>query len=193
MAFWSKKQYESFENKSTKRKPQPYIIKNPTQKEIDDILKRHDLTGPNTFYIPGEVPTSKNFQRIAFKPDKTNKSSWKYYQHGNWIYVIPFIVASNFAEKYKKFVGPYYQKYAFAFRNAAIKKGFPVYVEFTFIRKTNQIWDFNNMTQVVQDMMKEYGWIDEDNTRFLIPTVPERPKPPYYIDKENPGVIIRLL
>jgi hypothetical protein len=193
MAFWTKKQFENFENNSIKNSHNSYSIKNPTQDEINKILERHELTGPNTYYIPGEVPSSKNFKRIAFKPDKTNKSSWKYLQHGKWIHVIPFIVASNFTEVYKKYVGPYYQKYAFDFRNASIKKGFPVYVEFTFIRKTNQIWDFNNITQVVQDLMKEYGWIDDDNSRFLIPMPPQKPKPAYHVDKENPGVIIRLL
>ena len=62
-----------------------------------------------------------------------------------------------------------------------------------FVRKTHHRWDFNNATQVVQDLMSDYEWLEDDNTDIMYP-VPFIIDGVYYTyDKKQPGVYIKVI
>jgi len=64
----------------------------------------------------------------------------------------------------------------------------PLHIGFYFIRNSRRKFDYINPAQTVQDLMVKYDWIEDDDTSNLVP---------YFIghklDKENPGVLIKVL
>ncbi len=69
----------------------------------------------------------------------------------------------------------------------------PLRVGFHFIRKTRHKYDWPNPLQTVLDEMVRYGWIEDDNIDVIVP-YPLKVKGQYTtVDKDNPGVIIKVL
>lgn len=70
------------------------------------------------------------------------------------------------------------------------KNSKPRVIGFHFVRKSKHKFDFINPMQTVQDEMKKFGWIEDDNMDELIP-IPVPVKGNWYTyDKNNPGVFI---
>lgn len=65
---------------------------------------------------------------------------------------------------------------------------FPLYIEFTFYRKSKHAFDYINMAQIMQDTMVEMQWLPEDNADIVKPYFGD-----YVYDKEKPGVLITIL
>ena len=118
------------------------------------------------WFIPGNVPSSKNGRRWTGK----------------------HFIASKAVMNYRKKTKQYYKDYAVEFQKALKQKEFPVHIEFEFIRSSKHKFDYINPAQTVQDDMVKHGWIEDDNADFLIPVFVK-----YSYDKKNPGVIIKLL
>jgi|TARA_R100000479_G_C6377160_1_gene199477 Holliday junction resolvase RusA-like endonuclease len=118
------------------------------------------------WFIPGNVPSSKNGRRWTGK----------------------YFIASKTVMKYRKDTQSYYKKYAKEFSKELKKHTLPVKVSFTFIRGTRHKFDYINPAQTVQDDMVKHGWIEDDNMNFMIPVFEE-----FQYDKKNPGVIIKIL
>ena len=117
------------------------------------------------WFIPGNVPSSKNSRRWTGK----------------------YFIASKTVMKYRKDTSKVYKKHTASFHKEFSKYELPVYVHFTFIRGTRHKFDYINPAQTVQDDMTKHGWIEDDNCEFIIPCFEE-----YKYDKENPGVIIEI-
>ncbi len=117
----------------------------------------------DSIWIPGEVYSSKNNNRIFAKSVK--KSKWLL----NGKPVKPFITCSAAVSRYKEEKLGYYIANREKFLKMTENKPFPLYVYFQFIRRTRGRWDFNNMTELVQDMMVMAGWIPDDDEKHLIP------------------------
>lgn len=75
-----------------------------------------------------------------------------------------------------------------AFKDAISELPFPLYIEFTFYRKSKHKFDYINMAQIIQDTMVEKGWLPEDNADILKPYFGD-----YFYNKEKPGVLITIL
>lgn len=118
------------------------------------------------WFIPGNVPSSKNGRRWTGK----------------------YFIASKSVMNYRKKTKSYYTEYAEEFRKVLANCKLPVYIEFEFIRSTKHKFDYINPAQTVQDDMVKHGWIEDDNADNMIPVFAK-----YSYDKKNPGVIIRLL
>ena len=118
------------------------------------------------FFIPGNVPSSKNGRRWTGK----------------------YFIASKTVVNYRKIAKPYYLKYATAFKAELAKHKLPVEIGFTFIRGTKHKFDYINPAQTVQDDMVTHGWIEDDNVDFIKPVFFD-----YKYDKNNPGVIIEII
>lgn len=118
------------------------------------------------FFIPGNVPSSKNGRRWTGK----------------------YFIASKTVTKYRKQTAKYYEDLAEDFRKELAKHKLPVHVKFTFTRGTRHKFDYINPAQTVQDDMVKHNWIDDDNADNIIPVFGE-----YKYDKKNPGVIIEIL
>ena len=118
------------------------------------------------WFIPGNVPSSKNGRRWTGK----------------------YFIASKATMTYRKDTKSYYEDYAAPFKKVLAKYEFPVKIGFTFHRGSRHKFDYLNPAQTVQDDMVKAGWIEDDNAEFMIPAFEQ-----YIYDKENPGVWIEIL
>lgn len=140
-------------------------------------------------FIPGEVYSSKNSKRIFPKVGPGGAGGWKFKGKA----ARPFITDSAAATKYKKESLPFYLGMKESFLEMVDGVSHPFVIEFTFYRTTKRKFDFNNMTQAVQDMMVKAGWIEDDDIAHLLPVPPLPPKQAYFIDKKQPGVLINII
>ena len=118
------------------------------------------------WFIPGNVPSSKNGRRWTGR----------------------YFVSSKATTKYRKATAKYYDMYRKGFRKQLAKLELPVKISFKFIRGSRHKFDYINPAQTVQDDMVKHGWIEDDNMTFIIPSFEE-----YEYNKENPGVEIKII
>ena len=118
------------------------------------------------WFIPGNVPSSKNGRRWTGK----------------------YFIASKSVMNYRKETKKYYEEYAQEFRDALKNAKPPIHIQFTFIRGSKHKFDYINPAQTVQDDMVKAGWIEDDNADCLLPVFSQ-----YSYNKENPGVKIKIL
>ena len=118
------------------------------------------------WFIPGNVPSSKNGRRWTGK----------------------YFVSSKATTKYRKDTAIYFEKFRKGFRKQLAKLELPVKISFKFIRGSRHKFDYINPAQTTQDDMVKHHWIDDDNCDNIIPVFE-----PYEYDKKNPGVEIKLL
>lgn len=118
------------------------------------------------WFIPGNVPSSKNGRRWTGK----------------------YFIASKTVVTYRKNTKEYYQKYAPEFQKELKKYKLPVKIGFTFIRGSRHKFDYINPAQTVQDDMTKHEWIEDDNADNINPMFYD-----YMYDKDNPGVYIEIL
>lgn len=118
------------------------------------------------WFIPGNVPSSKNSQQWTGR----------------------YLVSSKTVMKYRKNTSGIYKKLAASFKKELVKYDLPVIISFKFFRGSRHKFDYINPAQTVQDDMVKHGWIEDDNMTFLIPQFE-----PYEYNKEKPGVEIKIL
>lgn len=118
------------------------------------------------WFIPYNVPSSKNSRQWTGK----------------------HFIASKSTQKWRALTKPVWQKYKESFLNEVKGREFPLKIEMEFIRGTRHKFDYINPAQTIQDEMVHHGWLEDDNCTMIIPYFKE-----YRYDKENPGVIIRIL
>lgn len=123
-------------------------------------------------FIPGEVPSKKNSQQIYWNPHAKKR----------------FISPNQLVLKYEKHAQVFYKQFRDIFKKQSEGKEFPLTVEFKYQRRTLQPFDFNNLSQMIQDMMVSCDWIPDDNFNFLIPATPK-----VIFNKEVYGVWITVL
>ena len=124
------------------------------------------MTKEKKWFIPGNVPSSKNGRRWTGK----------------------YFIASKSTMKYRKDTKSFFEKYAPEFKEELKKHTLPVKVSFTFIRGSKHKFDYINPAQTTQDDMVTYDWIEDDNMENIIPVFE-----PYSYDKVNPGVEIKII
>ncbi len=117
-------------------------------------------------FIPGNVPSSKNSKRWTGK----------------------MLIHSKTTMNYIKASKAFYIENKYYFHKMIEGKEKPYKVSFTFIRGSRRKFDYVNPLQTVQDLMVKNKWIEDDNCDNIIPIFE-----PYQYDKENPGVIIKVL
>mgnify|MGYP003668210092 FL=1 len=118
------------------------------------------------WFIPGNVPSSKNSQQWTGR----------------------YLVSSKTVMKYRKNTASIYKKLASSFKKELVKYDLPIIISFKFFRGSKHKFDYINPAQTVQDDMVKHGWIEDDNMTFLIPQFE-----PYEYNKEKPGVEIKIL
>lgn len=124
-----------------------------------------------SWFIPKNVPSSKNSKRII-----RNTKSGK-----------PSIISSRLTMDYVRDTKWYYVLYGKEFQKVSKNLPFPLNVDFQFIRDSKRTFDYINAAQVVQDLMVENSWVEDDNCNLLFPSFS-----PYLVDPKEPGVIITL-
>jgi len=120
----------------------------------------------NDIFIPFNVPSSKNGKQWTGKR----------------------LIWSKTSQSYVKSTDKYWKQYKDIFIEKCSTKEMPLRVSFKFIRKSKHKFDFVNPAQTVLDLMVRYEWIPDDNADIILPVFE-----PYSYDKDNPGVIIKIL
>ena len=71
----------------------------------------------------------------------------------------------------------------------------PYEIGFHFVRDSKRNFDFNNANQLIADLFVAHDFIEDDHMQIFIPyafKLNETDKQFYSINKENPGVYIKL-
>jgi hypothetical protein len=137
------------------------------------------------FWIPDNTPSSKNSKQ----------------------WTGDFLVNSEIVQRWKRHTKYFFLSQAIWFQYMLSTLPKPHYIEFTFVRKSKRRFDYVNIAQAILDEMVGYGnvtkreklenspkcqiyfgWLVDDDTTNVKPYFGE----PIY-DKENPGVIIKIL
>lgn len=117
-------------------------------------------------FIPGNVPSSKNNKQWTGRFLIDSKITRQYKQATQWIYSTR---AKTFHDMIKGLPKPYR-------------------VSFKFVRGSRHKFDAINAAQIVQDLMVNYEWINDDNMDEMIPVFE-----PYEYDPKNAGVYISVI
>lgn len=142
----------------------PLIITLP---DIQTILtKMETQSGHKEFWIPGNVPSSKNSRQFNIKQKRSFES--------------------KVVQRYKRATQALWAAYGPRFSKQI--KQYPVFVGFYVIRDSKRRWDFHNAVQVLADLMVANEWIEDDNVEHFIPVYMG-----HEYDKKNAGVIIKII
>lgn len=147
----------------------------------DEIIKRG-------IFIPGEVPSSKNSKEIGFIFLKRGTPGKIFVErNGSMMPVRLNLNSSNATKRYVKerFIDYVANRAKFKQMIEGYQK--PYRICFKLVRGTKRKFDYINAAQIVQDMMVEHGWIDDDDCQNVRPYFLE-----YEVDKNNPGVLISI-
>tara|TARA_Y100000401_G_scaffold106997_1_gene100972 strand:+ start:156 stop:545 length:390 start_codon:yes stop_codon:yes gene_type:complete len=117
------------------------------------------------WFIPGNVPSSKNSRQWTGK----------------------YFIVSKTVSKYRQATNATYIELKDSFKEVFNTLELPVYITFKFIRNSRRKFDYVNPLQTVQDDMVKHGWIEDDHCDIIIPVFEA-----YEYDKNGSGVIIKL-
>lgn len=140
-------------------------------------------------FIPGNVPSSKN-SRINTKHGSFASKTVKSYLNDLGI--------QSYSSS-KKLVKGYVNKPNLIenlredFLNQTSGKQLPLEIGFHFVRNSKRKFDFHNIVQVVLDLMTAHDIIEDDNMDCAIPFALKIEQGFYSVDKNNPGVYIKIL
>lgn len=143
------------------------------------------VSASNGIFIRGNVSSSKNSKTMGFyfKYEVDKKTGKKVKVK------VPTLVDSPATKKYRKETAADYRKYKDRFLQMTEGKEFPLMVRVTFIRDSLRAFDLINAMQIVQDLMKDYGWIPDDNSEFLVPVF----NPTVFYSKQMAGILIEII
>jgi hypothetical protein len=119
-----------------------------------------------TFFIPGNVPSSKNGR----------------------VWTGRYFVFSKATQRYQKESRDHYLAHRDIFKEVVANLPKPLILEFEFVRDSRRKFDYVNPLQTVQDFMVDAGWVEDDNADEILPRFL-----PYRYDKEKPGVYISVV
>jgi len=126
------------------------------------------------WFIPYQIPSKKNSRQVFVHP-KTKK--------------LMNIPSKSYSE-YKQLTKRYWEVFGIEFRKSVELLGlqYPLNIEMTFTRSTNQLIDFFGPGESVFDLMTDFDWWEDDNRRFGKPFFGDM-----IVDKLNPGTRIKIL
>lgn len=164
--------YDPPKFKNPMTSPQAQVAKIKVNNSID-----FDYMPKLEWFIPYQVPSKKNCQQLFIRRTQGGK-------------MIPSTTTSARYKEYISVTKNYWEIFGKEFRNSIDKLGLckPYLVEFTFIRSTKQKVDYVGPLESCQDIMQDFGWIENDDAYTLKPILGD-----LEVDKENPGVRIKLL
>ena len=155
---------------------------------MDNIIEE------NVTFIPGNVPSLKNSKIKTSKGIFPSKIVSRYLKSFGIEHYSSSKKTVKINKKFnnKTFID-YFNKNDLEKINNIRKNKEPVIIAFHFIRDSNRRFDFGNACQIICDLMTAYDIIEDDNMNCLIP-IPMKINDKWFsYDKENPGVIIKVL
>lgn len=144
------------------------------------------MTIPN--FIPFNVPSSKNSRVNTSKGSFASKTTKAYLNKlGIQTYssskklVKGYVNKPNLIEQLRK-----------DFLKQIEGKQLPLEIGFHFVRDSKRKFDFHNIVQVSLDLLTAHDIIVDDNMDCVIPYALKLDDKFYSVDKENPGVWIKI-
>jgi hypothetical protein len=158
--------------KPASEKPREFVISHIKQKVNDSPNFEHKAV--TEWFIPYQTPSKKN-SRQTFPHPKTGK-----------IINIPSKAYKEYVDVTKK----YWEIFGIEFKKTIeeLNLKYPLNIEMTFTRKTNQLVDYFGPGESVFDLMTDFNWWPDDNRRFGKPFFGDME-----VDKNNPGVKIKII
>ena len=152
-------------------------------------------------FIPNNVPSLKNSKVKTKRGIFSSKTVTKYLRS------LGIQSFSSSKKTVKEYVDPNrpneFAKFKEEFDKMKGNKGNPIFIGYHQVRKTKSLFDFSNSVEIIQDLMTAHGWIEDDNVKYVFPIpmtidgeLPSketiRKKQFYSVNKENPGVFIKV-
>ncbi len=140
-------------------------------------------------FIPGNVPSSKN-SRINTKHGSFARKTVKAYLNNLGIQsyssskktVKGYVNKPNLIENLRE-----------DFLDQTSGKQLPLEIGFHFVRDSKRKFDFHNIVQVILDLMTASDIIIDDNMDCVIPFALKIGGGFYSVDKNDPGVYIKII
>lgn len=158
-----------------KKTPKPPVLKETVQ--LSAWPNEPKISTERFIFIPHDVISKKNSKNIVPNRNRNGKNKSPY-----------LLIDSTAAKNYKTITKLAYSANAVIFRQMLVGKQKPYRIGMQFARKTRGRFDYNNISQMVCDLMVENRWLEDDNANEMIPVFL-----PYVHDKLNPGVYITVL
>ena len=99
------------------------------------------------------------------------------------------IISSKTVRRYEKEMAEVYRANKDKFIELTKNKQFPLRIGFYFYRDSKRKWDFVNIVQCPLDLFQEYGYIEDDDTKHVIPIYLGEE----VVKKKNSGFFIEIL
>lgn len=152
-------------------------------------------------FIPGNIPSLKNSKV------KTSRGIFHSPTVSKFIRSLGIQHFNSRKKEIKGYKDPLRPNKFEALRSSfeAMRKGKddPIIIGYHQVRNSKRLFDFSNSVELVQDLMTAHDFIEDDNVKYVFP-VPmsidgklinesnPREFPLYSVDKENPGVWIKV-
>lgn len=140
------------------------------------------------YFIPGNTPSLKNSKVKTSKGIFHSKTVRKYLQD---LGVKSYSASKKTVEDYKKRPN-LFRITTHGMAEEISNLDYPVKVCFHFVRNSKRKFDFGNATEIIFDLMQAHGIIFDDDINHSIPFPMIKENKYYSIDKEKPGVFIRI-
>ena len=151
------------------------------------MVRKIELDGNEYLFIGGNVPSLKNSKVKTAKGIFSSQTVNKY---------LRLLGIASFSSSRKMVTGFVRRENEFLkckeYFDSTIGE-LPCEIGFHFIRKTKHKFDFNNATQIIADLMTAHGFIEDDDMDNFLPYPIKINGKAYSYDKEEPGVLIRVL
>jgi len=142
----------------------------------------------NLIFIPHNVPSLKNSKVKTSRGIFASATVTKYLRLlGIQQYSSSKKVVKGYVTRPNEF-----EKLRPQFEKLMEGKKEPFDVGFHFVRDSKRDFDFNNATQIIQDLMVAHNIIEDDNMRYLLPYPLKINNKAYTVDKEKSGVYIKI-
>ena len=152
-------------------------------------------------FIPGNVPSLKNSKV------KTSRGIFSSPTVNRYIRALGIQKFSSSKKEVKGYADPNRPNQFEALRSrfATMKhgKGDPLIIGYHQVRNSKRLFDFSNSVEIIQDLMTSHDFIEDDNVKYVFPVpmsidgrlineTDPRAFPLYSVDKNNPGVWIKV-
>lgn len=152
-------------------------------------------------FIPGNIPSLKNSKVKASTGIFSSPAVSKFLRS------IGIQEFSSRKKTVKGYVDPnrpnQFEALRSTFMSMKAGKDDPIIIGYHQVRSSKRLFDFSNSVEILQDLMTAHDFIEDDNVKHVFPVPmsidgkfidPKNPRafPLYSVDKENPGVYIKL-
>lgn len=139
-------------------------------------------------FIQGNVPSLKNSKVKTSRGIFPSKTVTKYLRS---LGIQAYSASKKTVTEYKTKENEFKIKTQ-ELRDYLKDKTYPVEIYFHFVRDSKRTFDFNNVNQIILDLLTAHEIILDDNMDYVIP-IPYKKDGKYYtLKKEQPGVWIKI-